>query len=94
MDKWTIEDSRKHKGKSGTFTIIGRNRVFTFLGNNYVTVKHPKDYTASSSDLVVEDAQHISYLRLRAQKILGDVIQEIEEGIFDDFYARTGKSSI
>ena len=84
MDKWAIDDSRKCKGQSGTFTVIGKNRVFTFLGNDYVTVKHPKDYTASSHDLLVDDAEHIAYLRLRAQRILGDLIQEIEEGVFDD----------
>lgn len=84
MSQYSIKDSLRSKGEFGTFTVIGRNRVFTFLGQDYVTVKKPGDYTASSNELIVDDAKLISYLRLRAQKILGDVIQEIEEGVFDD----------
>ena len=84
MSKWSIKDSLKSKGEFGTFTAIGKNRVFTFLGQDYVTVKKPGDYTASSSELIVDDAKLISYLRVRAQKMLGDIIQEIEEGVFDD----------
>lgn len=84
MSKYSVSDSLKSEGRYGSFTIIGQNRVFSFVSDNYVTVRNPEDYTASSTEIIVDDAKLISYLRLRAQKILGDVIQEIEEGVFDD----------
>jgi hypothetical protein len=66
------------------FIVLGHHNVFKFLGNGYVSICKSGDFTASSIHEVVDDPEIISYLRERAQQVLGDVIQEIEEGVFDD----------
>ena len=49
-----------------------------------VTACAPDRYTRYADDVIVEDPEVISYLRLEAQKSLGSLIQECEEGVFDD----------
>tara|TARA_R100001440_G_scaffold73128_1_gene97431 strand:- start:386 stop:739 length:354 start_codon:yes stop_codon:yes gene_type:complete len=68
----------------GTFIVIGHHNVFKFIGKKYLSVCAPSDFTAHSDEQVVDDPRVISYLRIRAQKYLGGLIQEIEEGVFDD----------
>jgi hypothetical protein len=58
--------------------------VLKFIGNDYVTSSGLADYTVSSAAVVIDEPELLSYLRVRAQKMLGDIIQEIEEGVFDD----------
>jgi hypothetical protein len=68
----------------GTFIVIGHHNVFKFIGKKYLSVCDPGDFTAHSDEHVVDDPAVISYLREQAQKHLGSLIQEIEEGVFDD----------
>lgn len=76
---------RNSDGKNITgWTVIGKHRVFNFIGNEYVSVSDIKSYTASSILEVAEKVSTISYLREKSQKILGSVVSEIEEGVFDD----------
>jgi len=82
-EKYHIENMRPGS-KLGTFTILGEHHVFKFLSGDYLTICAPGDFTASSLQTVVDDPALISYLRDRAQKHLGGIIQEIEEGVFDD----------
>jgi len=84
VNKWDLDSMLANRGKTGSFTVIGMHRVFCFVGDDYISIRNTSDYTASASERVVDDAKLISYLRERAQKSLGDVIQEIEEGVFDD----------
>ena len=67
-----------------TFIVIGHHNVFKFIGKKYLSVCDPGDFTAHSDEQVVDDPAVISYLRRQAQKHLGSLIQEIEEGVFDD----------
>lgn len=67
-----------------SFTVIGHSKVFIFMNDNYLRVSCVGDYVASSFEEILDDADKISYLRAKAQRILGDLIQECEEGIFDD----------
>jgi len=83
-EEWQMHDLRRTKGVSGSFIVLGQHRVFKFIGNDYVTASALTDYTVSSQTVVIDDPQLLSYLRDRAQKMLGSLIQEIEEGVFDD----------
>ena len=83
-EEWQLNDMKRTKGKSGSFIVLGQNRVFKFIGNDYVTSSALGDYTVSSAAIVIDEPELLSYLRVRAQKMLGDIIQEIEEGVFDD----------
>lgn len=78
-------DQANHKSQTiTTYTIVGHKRTFTFIGDEYVRAYATSTYVASSMDTILEDTEKISYLRSKAQKTLGSLIQEIEEGIFDD----------
>jgi len=79
-----MHDLIRTKGESGSFIVLGQHRVFKFIGHDYVTASALADYTVSSSAVVVDNPELLSYLRVRAQKMLGSLIQEIEEGVFDD----------
>ena len=83
-EEWQMHDLIRTKGQSGSFIVLGQNRVFKFIGSDYVTASGLGDYTVSSSATVIDNPELLSYLRLRAQKMLGSLIQEIEEGVFDD----------
>ena len=67
-----------------TFIVIGHHNVFKFIGKKYLSVCDPGDFTAHSDEQVVDDPEVISYLREHAQKHLGSLIHEIEEGVIDD----------
>ena len=67
-----------------TFIVVGHHNVFKFIGKKYLSICDPSDFTAHSDEQVVDAPAVISYLRLQAQKYLGGLIQEIEEGVFDD----------
>jgi len=67
-----------------TFVVIGMHNVFRFIGSGYISICLAENYTAHSDEVVVDDPAIISYLRLQAQKHLGSIIQECEEGVFDD----------
>ena len=79
-----METVRNSQGKSGSFVVLGKHKALKFIGDDYVSISALKDYTANSHEIVVDEPKLISYLRERAQKVLGGVIQEIEEGVFDD----------
>ena len=83
-EEWQMHDLLRTKGQSGSFMILGQHRVFKFIGHDYVTASGLGDYTVSSSAVVVDNPELLSYLRERAQKMMGSLIQEIEEGVFDD----------
>ena len=83
-EEWQMHDLIRTKGQSGSFIVLGQHRVFKFIGHDYVTASALADYTVSSSAVVVDNPELLSYLRVRAQKMLGSLIQEIEEGVFDD----------
>lgn len=83
-EEWQMHDLIRTKGESGSFIVLGQHRVFKFIGHDYVTASALADYTVSSSAVVVDNPELLSYLRVRAQKMLGSLIQEIEEGVFDD----------
>ena len=83
-EEWQLNDMKRTKGKSGSFIVLGQHKVFKFIGNDYVTSSALADYTVSSAAIVIDEPELLSYLRVRAQKMLGDIIQEIEEGVFDD----------
>jgi hypothetical protein len=67
-----------------TFAVVGHHRVFKFIGEDHVTACAPDRYTRYADDVIVEDPEVISYLRDQARKSLGSLIQECEEGVFDD----------
>tara|TARA_A100001015_G_scaffold310149_2_gene410955 strand:+ start:114 stop:467 length:354 start_codon:yes stop_codon:yes gene_type:complete len=67
-----------------TFAVVGQHKVFKFIGEDYVSTCPPEKYTRYADDVIVEDAEVISYLRDQARKSLGSLIQECEEGVFDD----------
>jgi len=67
-----------------TFAVVGHHRVFKFIGDDHVTICAPDKYTRYADDVIVEDAEVILYLRDQARKSLGSLIQECEEGVFDD----------
>ena len=83
-EEWQLHDLRRTKGQSGSFIVVGQHKVFKFIGHDYVTASGLADYTVSSGAIVIDEPELLSYLRDRAQKMLGDIIQEIEEGVFDD----------
>ena len=85
MPQHKLDQYRMHKRLQdlGTFTVLGHHRVFKFIGD-YLSVCKPANFTAYSDETVVDDPEVISYLRQEAQKHLGSLIQEIEEGVFDD----------
>ena len=84
--KHQMEHYRQYKrvDNISTFIVIGHHNVFKFIGDKYLSICDPGDFTAHSDEQVVDDPAVISYLRLQAQKYLGGLIQEIEEGVFDD----------
>lgn len=84
VEEWQIPDMIRSKGHSGSFIVLGRKSAYKFIGTDYLTICNVTDYTASSTLKVLEDEEILSYLRVRAQKLLGGVIFEIEEGVFDD----------
>jgi hypothetical protein len=79
-----MDTIRSTHGRGGSFVVLGKHKAFKFIGDNYVTILGLEDYTANSAEIVVDEPTIVSYLRERAQKVLGGVIQEIEEGVFDD----------
>jgi len=83
-EEWQMHDLKRTKGETGSFIVLGQHRVFKFIGHDYVTASALADYTVSSSAVPIDDPELLSYLRDRAQKMLGSLIQEIEEGVFDD----------
>jgi len=84
VEEWTMETVKSTQGKSGSFVVLGKHKALKFIGDEYVSISALKDYTANSHEIVVDEPKLVSYLRERAQKVLGGVIQEIEEGVFDD----------
>lgn len=66
------------------FVLLGKYRIYKFIGKNYVTASPAEEYTASSADIIVEDKELITYLRDRARTLLGAIYHEIEDGILDD----------
>jgi len=80
----SIDQANQNLKAITTYTIVGHKRTFTFIGDEYVRACATSTYVASSIDTILEDTEKISYLRSKAQKSLGSLIQEIEEGIFDD----------
>ena len=84
--KHQMEHYRQYNRLSNisTFIVIGHHNVFKFIGKKYLSICDPGDFTAHSDENVVDDPAVISYLRDQAQKYLGGLIQEIEEGVFDD----------
>jgi len=67
-----------------SFEVIGENKVFKFVGERHLTASPLDSYTMGSTYVVVDNPTVISYLLTRAKNILKDIIQECEEGVFDD----------
>lgn len=67
-----------------SFYVVGHNYVFSMIGDSRFSVDSRVDYDFDENMHLVSNPTVIQYLRDKARKYIGSIIQECEEGILDD----------
>jgi len=80
----TKYDAKREAKNIVTFEVVGKDKVFRFVGKGHLSTSPLDKYTMGYSYVVVDNPTVISYLLTRAKDILEDIIQECEDGVFDD----------
>lgn len=67
-----------------SFYVIGAHYVFCLIGDDRFSVSSRAEYDFDEDMQIVSNPTVIQYLRDKARKYIGSIIQECEEGILDD----------
>lgn len=67
-----------------SFFVVGHNYVFSIIGDSRFSVEPRVDYDFDEDMHLASNPLDIQYLREKARKYIGSIIQECEEGILDD----------
>jgi hypothetical protein len=80
----TKYDANREAKNIITFEVVGKDKIFRFVGKGHLAASPLDSYTMGSTYVVIDNPITISYLLTRAKNILRDIIQECEDGVFDD----------